>query len=156
MKMNLTIMRVEWVKARARMMRWKEEVLIVQEEMRRVLAYHRWKAAWWKDRNFFHSDPAIASGISGYAHKQAAICLQMAKQCAVYWLRHFKEKGIVASWASDYDYLLEVRDGPPSVPVEQISEDAILEVEEDEIDYDENGFDIEEDKEDEYDFDFND
>ena len=32
---------VEWVKARARMMRWKEELLIVQEEMRRVLAYQQ-------------------------------------------------------------------------------------------------------------------
>ena len=34
-------MLVEWVKARALMMRWKEELLIVQEEMRRVLAYQQ-------------------------------------------------------------------------------------------------------------------
>jgi hypothetical protein len=36
-------MRVEWAKAKARMTRWKEELLILQEEMRRVIAYHRWK-----------------------------------------------------------------------------------------------------------------
>jgi hypothetical protein len=41
-------MRVEWAKARARVMRWKEELLLVQEEMRRVLEYHKWKAAWWR------------------------------------------------------------------------------------------------------------
>ena len=39
-------MRVEWAKSRARMMRWKEELLIVQEEMRRVLVYLRWRAEW--------------------------------------------------------------------------------------------------------------
>ena len=32
-------MQMEWVKSRARMMRWQEEVEIVQEEMRRVLAW---------------------------------------------------------------------------------------------------------------------
>ena len=157
-------MQVEWVKARARMMRWKEEVLIVQEEMRRVLAYQEWKAAWWKDRNFLHSDPAFASGISGYAHKQAAICIQMAEQCAVYWLPHLKEKGVVPSWASDYEYLLEVPDGDSAVPLEKNSDDTVLDVlGDDEMDYDENGIDIEEgededeDEDEEYDlFDFND
>lgn len=143
-------MQVEWVKARARMMRWKEEVLIVQEEMRRVLAYHHWKAAWWKERDFFHSDPAIVSGISGYAHKQASICIQMAEQCALYWLPHLKEKGIVSSWASDYDHLLEVRDGQPEVQLEHDSEDVVGDVEGDEdgIVYDENEFYTDEGEED--------
>jgi hypothetical protein len=132
-------MQVEWVKARARMMRWKEEVLIVQEEMRRVLAYQRWKATWWKEHIFLHSDPAISGGISGYAHKQAAICLQLAEQCAVYWLPHLKQKGIVPSWSSDYDHL----EKQAAVPLVQDSEDTILDVEgaEDEDDYDENEFD---------------
>ena len=40
-------MRVEWAKLRAWMMRWKEELLIVQEEMRQVLVYLRWRADWW-------------------------------------------------------------------------------------------------------------
>jgi len=95
-------MRVEWAKARARMMRWKEELMIVQEEMRRVIAYHQWKAEWWREcssvRN--HNDPTIASGIFGYAYKQAAICLCMAEQCTISWLLHLRDKGIVPSWAS--------------------------------------------------------
>ena len=147
-------MRVEWVKARARMMRWKEELLIVQEEMRRVLAYQQWKAVWWKDRDFGHGDPAIMSGISGYAHKQAAICIQMAEQCAVYWLPCLKEKGIVSSWGSDYEHLLVVVGGVDSaVPLEQNSKDTVLDYEGDEhyVDYDEN------EEEEEYElFDFND
>ena len=139
-------MQVEWVKARARMMRWKEEVLIIQEEMRRVLSYQQWKAAWWKERISIHSDPAITSGISGYAHKQAAICLQMAEQCAVFWLPHLKEKGIVPSWASDFDHLLEVPGEQGAVWLEQDSEDASLDADGDDDDnwLDENEIDTEE------------
>ena len=37
-------MQVEWAKACACMNRWKEELLLVQEEMRRVISYHEWKA----------------------------------------------------------------------------------------------------------------
>ena len=36
--------RAEWPKARARMLRWNEELLIVQEEMRRAIVYLNWKA----------------------------------------------------------------------------------------------------------------
>jgi len=38
---------VEWAKVRARMSRWQEELLLVQEEMRWVIAYHEWRAGWW-------------------------------------------------------------------------------------------------------------
>ncbi|KAJ7601666.1 hypothetical protein DFH06DRAFT_939375, partial [Mycena polygramma] len=41
---------VEWMRARARAERWREEVILVEEEMRRVLEFCRWKAQWWKDR----------------------------------------------------------------------------------------------------------
>lgn len=40
---------IEWVKARAHMMWWKEEFLIIQEEMCHVIVYHKWKAAWWQE-----------------------------------------------------------------------------------------------------------
>lgn len=150
-------MQVEWVKARARMMRWKEELLLVQEEMRRVIAYHRWKAAWWKDRSFLHTDPVIASGISGYAYKQAGICIQLAEQCAVYWLPYLKKIGIVVSWASDYDHLLEVPDRQPTDPLDEDLEDGLLDVEgvDDDISYDDNELDIEEGEEEDF-FDFTD
>jgi hypothetical protein len=36
-------MHVEWAKAQACTEQWHEELLIVQEEMHRVLAYFKWK-----------------------------------------------------------------------------------------------------------------
>jgi hypothetical protein len=97
-------MRVEWAKARARMKRWDEELLLVQEEMRRVLEFHKWKAAWWRTQSALrtHDDTAILSGISGYAHKQAAISLRLATQCADYWLLWLKNNGVTPSWAAEY------------------------------------------------------
>jgi hypothetical protein len=109
-------MRVEWAKARARMMRWKEELLIVQEEMRRVIAYHGWKAMWWRDRGALRiqGDATVLSGLSGYANKQAAICTRMAERCAFYWLPHLKAKGVTPVWGSEYENL----QGPSHVDVQ--------------------------------------
>jgi len=103
-------MQVEWSKSRARMQRWNEELLIVQEEMRRAIVYLNWKAAWWRERSSLrdHVDGTILSGISGYAHKQAAICSRMAEKCAVYWLACLREKGIKPTWEADYEHLLSV------------------------------------------------
>ena len=101
-------MHVEWAKARARMMRWKEELMLVQEEMQRVIAYHKWRADWWRERSVTqnHGDPKFSSGISGYAHKQADISECLAEWCAVHWLPHLKLRGITPMWASDYEHLL--------------------------------------------------
>ncbi|KAJ7822085.1 hypothetical protein B0H14DRAFT_3471004 [Mycena olivaceomarginata] len=41
--------RVEWCRARARKTRWCEEVMLLQEEMRRVLRYLDWEAGWWRE-----------------------------------------------------------------------------------------------------------
>ena len=60
----------------------------------------------------------------------------MAEQCAVYWLPHLKEKGIVPSWASDFDHLLEVPGEQGAVRLEQDSEDASLDADGDDDDYD--------------------
>ncbi|KAJ7080573.1 hypothetical protein B0H15DRAFT_953443 [Mycena belliarum] len=40
--------RIEWAKARARRLRWREEVDLLEEEMRRVLQFTRWRAGWWR------------------------------------------------------------------------------------------------------------
>ena len=103
-------MLVEWSKARARMQRWNEELLIVQEEMRRVIVYLKWKEAWWHERSSLrdHVDVTILSGVSGYAHKQAATCSRMAEKCAVYWLPHLMEKGMKPVWEADYGHLRHV------------------------------------------------
>ncbi|EDR00488.1 uncharacterized protein LACBIDRAFT_313323 [Laccaria bicolor S238N-H82] len=66
------------------MMRWKEEFLLVQEEMRHVIEYLNWRAAWWHEWSSLrtHTDATVSSRISGYTNKQAAICSRIAEQCA--------------------------------------------------------------------------
>ena len=41
-------LKTEYAKSRARVNRWKEEVLLVKEEMRRTVAFLLWKAKWWE------------------------------------------------------------------------------------------------------------
>ncbi|KAJ7892452.1 hypothetical protein B0H13DRAFT_1573647, partial [Mycena leptocephala] len=71
--------RVEWMKARARADRWREELTLVDEEMRRVLAFCAWKANWWEARLVPVRDggrgeisPALAEGLRAYALAQVA------------------------------------------------------------------------------------
>ncbi|KAF7977625.1 hypothetical protein HWV62_3024 [Athelia sp. TMB] len=68
-------LRIQWCKARARAMRWSEEVLLLREEMRRILAFLAWHAEWW-DRQasrWTGLSPETAQGVAAYAYKQAAI-----------------------------------------------------------------------------------
>lgn len=111
-------MRVEWAKSRARVRRWNEELLLVQEEMRRVLEFHKWKAAWWRTQGTLRTqgDATILSGVLGYAHKQAAISMRLATQCAYYWLPRLKSKNIVPSWAAEYvDFATNLSCSPPHI-----------------------------------------
>jgi hypothetical protein len=67
--------RVEWCKARARAMRWSEEVDLLQEEMRRVLQFFDWQATWWnsqKERRL--AEPAEErDGLRAYAARQGSL-----------------------------------------------------------------------------------
>ncbi|KAJ7065910.1 hypothetical protein B0H15DRAFT_958483 [Mycena belliarum] len=66
--------RVEWTKARARADRWREELMFLEEEMRRVLMYCNWKAVWWSERKRARSgvSPELAEGLYAYAAEQEA------------------------------------------------------------------------------------
>jgi hypothetical protein len=72
---QLTVLRVEWAKSRARALRWKEEVMLLKEEMRRVRRFLEWKANWWQSRSdgWDGLDVSIAAGIKAYASRQASI-----------------------------------------------------------------------------------
>ncbi|KAJ7884181.1 hypothetical protein B0H14DRAFT_2564560 [Mycena olivaceomarginata] len=65
--------RVEWARAHARKTRWLEEVMLLREEMWRVLRYLDWQAAWWRERAELRMDwtRAVAAGACAYALKQA-------------------------------------------------------------------------------------
>ncbi|KAF7312905.1 CxC2 domain-containing protein [Mycena kentingensis (nom. inval.)] len=69
--------RVDWTRALARKNRWCEEVLLLQEEMRRVLRYLRWQANWWIAHGPVRRPavcPEVAQGLDAYAARQAAFC----------------------------------------------------------------------------------
>ncbi|OBZ68235.1 hypothetical protein A0H81_12000 [Grifola frondosa] len=85
-------LRREWCKARARAYRWWEECKLLEEEMRRVLAFHVWMAQRWRgllDRQVFTS-PGYMEGANAYAHRQAEIRLEMHNKCTFAW-RHVQE-----------------------------------------------------------------
>ena len=93
-------LRIEWCRVRARAMRWSEEVLLLREEMRRVLVFLEWQATWWEKRAVSHvewwaeqdglascpeCDPATDYAghnlvrqreMAAYAHRQAYISSQ--------------------------------------------------------------------------------
>ncbi|KAG6819053.1 hypothetical protein H0H93_015936 [Arthromyces matolae] len=62
-------LRIEWCRSRARSMRWKEEVELLQEEMRRILQFLSWEADCWDARasTSLHDDSTVREGMSAYA-----------------------------------------------------------------------------------------
>lgn len=69
-------LRVEWAKAKARAEHWEFEVTLLDEEMRRVLAFGKSKLLWWAEqlpRRSLDSSGTLAQGMSAYAAKQCAM-----------------------------------------------------------------------------------
>ena len=124
-------MRAEWAQTRARKSRWNEELLIIQEEMRRVLSYFEWRPEWWlaQENRRQIEDISVLSGVSAYAHKQASICHRMAVRCAGYWLRIMKKHDVVPVWSGKYAVI-----SPPTSGVEPVSEPADDDDDDDELD----------------------
>ena len=91
-----------------------------------------------------HNDPTVLSRILGYVYKQADICDCLAERCAVHWLLHLKVRGIIPSWASDYEHMLSDVPVPlhnpdvnVSVPLDNDGEDLRHDIELDTEDRDE-------------------
>ncbi|KAJ8494864.1 hypothetical protein ONZ45_g13093 [Pleurotus djamor] len=82
-------LRVEWAKSRARYLRWKEEVLLVKEEMRRVRVSLEYEANKWSERQTASStittDPTLAQGLSAYAHRQVLVRKQLHASFTTIW-----------------------------------------------------------------------
>ncbi|KAM6491450.1 hypothetical protein JOM56_013019 [Amanita muscaria] len=97
-------MRVEWAKSNARSERWEEEVLLIAEEMRRVVAFFEWKARWWCELSTRRTSARddICHGVIAYAVKQARLCERMAESCASYWLPVLQAKGLSPDWGFQY------------------------------------------------------
>lgn len=103
-------MRVEWGKTRARAERWSEEVRLLQEEMRRVLEYCTWKAAWWRSREVERADvdSAVVSGLAAYAEKQAVIWERLGQVFAAKWSAVLKKHQLTADWQTRYSKMPKI------------------------------------------------
>ncbi|KAK7054540.1 hypothetical protein VNI00_003738 [Paramarasmius palmivorus] len=68
-------LRVQWCKARARARRSREELELVDEEMRRSITFCHWRAGWWDAQAQRRSDvnPWLAEGLQAYASEQSDI-----------------------------------------------------------------------------------
>jgi hypothetical protein len=81
------ILRVEWVKSRARAARCKEEVLLLKEEMRRVIAFLDWKTKWWMDRQEARAGVKkdLLEGLRAYAEVQADLEIMLKENFCTIW-----------------------------------------------------------------------
>ena len=81
-------LRVEWAKSLARAERWEEEVLLICEEMRRVLVFLDYKASQWKTKASLRreEDFEYACGFAAYCERQAYIFTSLAHDFASIWL----------------------------------------------------------------------
>lgn len=81
------ILRAEWARSRARVRRCTEEVELLLEEMRRVLAFYEWKARQWDSKREGRRDVSaeLREGIKAYAVEQAALQRSLSSTCRSLW-----------------------------------------------------------------------
>lgn len=83
----LLALRVEWAKCKARASRWREEIMLIEEEMRRVIAFGYWKVDWWHKqvgRRSDVEDPLLES-LRAYAAEHAHLELTFAEKVDKQW-----------------------------------------------------------------------
>jgi hypothetical protein len=90
-------LRVQWCRAHARVMRWTEEIDLVQEEMRRVCAYLSWYANWWTSHvnvgYVRQYDSFLSEGLAAYAERQAHLRTSLQGRFQDLWCN-------VAAWVA--------------------------------------------------------
>ncbi|KIY60910.1 hypothetical protein CYLTODRAFT_495472 [Cylindrobasidium torrendii FP15055 ss-10] len=80
-------LKIEYCKARARALRWEEEVSLLLAETERVPAFARAKAEKWRSRAVVAGceDPILAEGYAAYAYEQASREEQYAETVTCKW-----------------------------------------------------------------------
>ena len=98
-------MRVEWAQCVARADRWEEEVILLQEEMRRVVCFLEWKSKDWVSKAGVRASvvtPEIRSGLSAYAHKQGSIFRNLAIRFCQRWDSTLVSLSLPHAWATEF------------------------------------------------------
>ncbi|KAJ7590263.1 hypothetical protein C8J56DRAFT_1004154 [Mycena floridula] len=83
--------RVEWSKARARSRRWREEVKLLKEEMRRVRESLLFLVNLWRERATrirLEEDAAMRSGLAAYTFLQEDHSLRTQRRFQLLWENH--------------------------------------------------------------------
>ncbi|KDQ59839.1 hypothetical protein JAAARDRAFT_56787 [Jaapia argillacea MUCL 33604] len=85
---------------------WEEEVALVVEEMRQVVAFMEWKAAWWCSRAsaWPEADVHVQFSVTTYAEKQAVLAEHFTIRCARKWLLLLKSSNLLPPWACSYKH----------------------------------------------------
>lgn len=101
-------LRVEWSKSHARTERWREEVQLLAEEMRRVVAFLNWKQMWWisqagqREWDAITLDRCTRSGLDAYAQEQAHCYGTLATSFARQWVEILRTSGLPSAWCEIY------------------------------------------------------
>jgi len=115
--------RHEWMTCRARADRWGEELDLLQEEMRRIIAFLEWKSSLWGERVGSRLGSVAADiqhGVDAYARKQVNTYHELAVSLANQWLPHLLALGLGVAWAGTYPWAAEIIH-PPSVQEDPLS-----------------------------------
>ena len=98
-------MRVEWAQCTARADRWEEEVILLQEEMRRVVHFLEWRSCDWLAKVNSRVGivaPAVQAGLSAYANKQGAVFHHLAVRFCQCWLSTLISLSLPHGWATEF------------------------------------------------------
>ena len=94
-------LRIEFLRARARCLRYRENINILKEEQRRTIVSLEKNASIWEDRaarsQSMHSAPAVAQGAAAYASKQAAIQRFLADKFRAMWAKQDEDAKLKAA-----------------------------------------------------------
>ncbi|KAJ6532232.1 hypothetical protein DFH09DRAFT_1092897 [Mycena vulgaris] len=80
-------LRIEWAKTRARSLRWSEEVDLLEEEVRRIAQFLRWRSEWWQEqvgKRGLEEGPQ-AEGETAYAMRQAGLQADLSTRFTGMW-----------------------------------------------------------------------
>jgi hypothetical protein len=107
------------------MKRWSEEILLVEEEMRRVLCFLMWRAQWWvsKGNSCQKPSPELCEGLAAYSAKQAEVLQTMAISFAREWKPLLESHGMSPSgWPDEVSKHLQI-DSHASEVVAEVEDD---------------------------------
>lgn len=84
---HIAAYRIQWLKSRANAARFREELMLLEEEMRRTIHFCHWKRDWWLERRTSRQvdSPSLAAGLHAYAEQQADIEQLRASQLTHRW-----------------------------------------------------------------------